>query len=240
MLSLKKVLPIMAINAVCLLILAGLGHGEERYIVDTITVSLREGPGPQYKVIKTLQTGQSFEVLEAQNEFVRVRTPEGQEGWLQERFTNSRPPDKLLIKDLNDKIGLLTAQNEQLAARLAGQQIPPPLDSQPGEKSPGQTSSEESAEVKRLQTELAETTRQFKQLEAASADVLQVMEENDRLKTEVSSMQNSITQLQQANSKLADRQKIYWFIAGSGVFLLGWLIGKLSFRRQRHHSSLTL
>ncbi len=243
MLSLNKLLPIMTITAVCLLMMTGLVHGEERYIVDTITVTLREGPGPQYKVVKTLQTGQSFDVLETQNEFIRVRTRSGEEGWLQDRYTDTRPPDTILVKDLNEKISLLTAQNEQLSANLANltvQQSDTSADSQAGKESTEQTSAKESSEVKRLQAELAETTKQFKQLETAAADVLQIMEENDKLKAESSSMQKNMAQLQQANAALADRQEVYWFLAGSGVFFLGWMIGKISFRRQRHQSSLTL
>lgn len=239
----KRIVAILTINAFCLLTIAGLAQGEERYIVDTITVSLREGAGPQYKVIKTLQTGQAFEVLETQGEFVRVRTKEGEEGWLQERFTNARPPDRLTIKDLNEKVSLLTAQNEQLTANLAqlnGQQTANPVDATPGKEAPEQSTTNESAEAKRLQTALDDATRKFKELETASADVLQIMEENDKLKAELSAKQSSIAQLQQANDSLEDQQKIYWFIAGGGVFLLGWIIGKISIRRQRHHSSLTL
>jgi len=239
----KRIQAIMTINAFCLLMLAGLVQGEERYIVDTITVSLREGAGPQYKVVKTLQTGQSFEVLETQGEFVRVRTKEGEEGWLQERFTNARPPDRLTIKDLNEKVSLLTAQNEQLTANLAhlnGQQPSTPVDAPLAKEAPEQSTANESTEVKRLQTALDDATRKFKELETASADVLQIMEENDKIKTELSAKQSSIAQLQQANDALEDQQKIYWFIAGGGVFLLGWIIGKISIRRQRHHSSLTL
>lgn len=239
----KKNLAIMAINAFFLLMIASLVQGEERYIVDTITVSLREGAGPQYKVIKTLQTGQAFEALETKGEFVRVRTKGGEEGWLQERFTDTRPPDTVLIKDLNEKISLLTAQNEQLTANLAhldGQQTANPVEPLLGKESPEQPTANESAEVKRLQAALDVSALKFKELETAASDVLQIMEENDKLKAELSSTQYTIAQLQQANAALDDRQKLYWFIAGAGVFLLGWIIGKISIRRQRHHSSLTL
>ena len=229
--KLKKLLIIPAINAVCLFLLMGLVHAEERYIADTIVVSLREGPGPQYNVIKTLQTGQSFEVLERRNNFIRVRTKDGDEGWLQDQFTSTRPPSKNKGSD-EARPPLTTPQNAPPLATA--------VDSQPGKEYADQAMDNESPEVKKLQIELAEMTERFKQLENDSQDVLQIKTENGQLKKELATIQESLAQVQQANATLASRENIYWFLSGGGVFLLGMMLGRISFRRQRHHSSLTL
>ncbi len=212
---------------------------EQRYIADTIVVSLREGPGSDFKAIKTLQTGQSFEVLETKNYFVRVRTTDGDEGWIPDRYTVDTPPNALMVKDLNEQISDLTAQNEELLAKsermadqLAGKGIP--LQSE----APPPTAASESAEIKRLENELAEANKRYTQLEDDAKDVLPITTERDRLQQELKATQESLATLQQAKPSLGSRENIYWFLAGGGVFLLGWIIGKVSCRRPRH--SLTL
>ena len=224
---LKKILKVQAISAVCLLLLANLIHAEERYISDSIIVSLREGPGPQYNVIKTLRTGQSFEVVETRNNFIRVRTKDGDMGWLQAQFTSSKPSSA-------------TKEATPPVERKQAQPSPPVTVSQPQQNTPEPTTNEESVEVKRLQTELAEITKQFSELEDASQSVLLIEAENDRMKKELATMQDTLAQLKQENSTLASREEIYWFLAGAGIFFLGMLIGRISIRRKRHQSSLTL
>ena len=243
MLNLTKILGILKINVVCLLLITSLVHAEERQLVNSITVSLREGPGAQYKIIKTLPGDQSFEVLETLNDFIRIRTKDGTEGWLQERSTQTRPLEVTTAKDLSEKVDALgTKQGEKLTSssgRLTAQHSDASIDSQPRKEVTEQPSVRESAEVKKLQFELGEMTKRFEQLEATSADEQQLKIENDRLKTELATMQATMSQLQQANTSLAKNQNIYWFLAGSAVLFLGWLIGRTTIRRQRH-SSLTL
>jgi SH3 domain protein len=231
--NLKKLLITTSFALACLLSLAGHALAEQRYIVDTIVVSLREGPGSQFKFIKTLKTGQSFEVLETKNDYVRVRTADGDEGWLQKQFTDTNPPNATAVKDLNDKINTLKAQNVELTAQLAHKGQTSTTDSKG--LTPG---SEETTEIKKLQDDLAEMTKRYNQLEIDAKDVLKISTERNRLQATLTSMQKNLAELQQENTLLANRQTIYWFLAGGGVLLLGWMLGRISFRRQRH--SLTL
>jgi len=237
----KKLPTIIQVIMACLLLGAGVAPAaEQRYIVDTLVVSLREGPGPHFKAVKTLQTGQSFEVLETKDDFVRVRTAEGDEGWVQSQYTDSRPPNAVMVKELNEKISALTAQNvqllaksERLTAQLSDQGLTPPSEQSAA------ASTNDAAEIRRLEDELAELTKRYTQLEADAKDVLPVTKERDRLHQELAAAHESVTKLQRATAALTTRQNIYWFLAGSGVFMLGWMVGRgSSSRRQR--PSLTL
>lgn len=228
----KRLPTIPILTLACLLGWASLGHAEQRYIADTIVVSLREGPGSQFKVIKPLKTGQSFEVLENRNDYLRVRTPEGDEGWIKDQFTDTKPPNAFLANDLNEQITTLTAQNERLTAQLAGKGLVPHSEV----ATPALP--EESIDIKKVRSDLAELTTRYAQLEADAKDILPITKERERLQKELSAMQESLAALRAENASLAYGRKIYWFLAGGGVFLLGWIIGRLSFRRPRH--SLTL
>lgn len=220
-----------------LFLAAAIVPAEQRYIVDTVHVSLREGPGSAFKAIKTLQTGQSFEVLESRNGYVRVRTEEGDEGWVPNQYTDDNPPDAILVKQLNDQIKALTEQNEQLltkterlADQLAGTEVSAQTDPS--------AQANESAEIKRLESELAELTNRYNQLAADAEDIMPIAAARDQLQEELKRTQESLATLQQEKPLLGSRENIYWFLAGSGVFLLGWMVGKVSCRRPRH--SLTL
>ena len=196
---------------------------EQRYIVDNIVVSLRQGPGPQYKVLKTLQTGQSFEVLETKDGFSRVRTSDGVEGWVQEQFTSPNPPSEniKLINELNETIKKLKAENEGLTK--TGQAV-----AQDGD----------SATVQGLRAALAASNQRYQQLESEAQDVVSLKTEKERSQTQAAAAQVTVVRLTAENQALRKRQTILWFLAGAGVLLLGWLIGRASHRRQRH--SLTL
>lgn len=226
MLEIKKILIIFPPLLACLLTSALPALSEQRYVVDTIVVSLREGPGPQYKPIKTVQTGQAMELIESKNNFIRVRTADGDVGWLPSQYATSQPTSADLVKELQGKINALSAQNEQLSAQITGKE--PPVES--GEN--------QFSGLKKLQEKLDQMTEQYNLLEADAKDIIQIRDENIRLRSEVATLKTSLKQLQDSKKYDAISKNIYWFLAGGAVFLIGFITGKISFRRQRH--SLTL
>lgn len=243
MLNLKKICLFFKISMVSLLLIASLANAEDRQSVNAITVSLREGPGSQYKIVKSLPSDQSFEVLETVNDFIRIRTKDGTEGWLQDRTADAQAPEVIIDKNPNEKVDVPgSKQSDKLSltsGRVTAQHPDASIDSLPRKEFSEQPSAKELMEIKKLQTELAEMTKQFEQLKADSEDAQQFTTENDKLKAELSAVQISMAQLQQTNISLAKNQNIFWFLAGGAVFFLGWLIGRSTIRRQRH-SSLTL
>ena len=62
----------------------GLSHHEYMYVSAPET-SLRDRVATMYNKVGTVHNGDRLEVLEKQRRFLRVRTPAGQEGWIEER-----------------------------------------------------------------------------------------------------------------------------------------------------------
>lgn len=62
----------------------GLEHHEYMYVSASET-SLRDRVATMYNKMGTVQNGERVEVLEKQRRFLRVRTANGQEGWIEER-----------------------------------------------------------------------------------------------------------------------------------------------------------
>ncbi|NWG03016.1 MAG: SH3 domain-containing protein [Syntrophaceae bacterium] len=55
------------------------------------TVSLREGPGTNFKSIAEIKKGTALEILEEKEQWIRVRLEDGQEGWIGKATTSENP-----------------------------------------------------------------------------------------------------------------------------------------------------
>lgn len=68
-------------------------------------------------------------------------------------------------------------------------------------------------------------TQELNQLQAISGNALTLNEENQTLKTNQMRLETEIEALKQQNASLEDSTTRNWFITGTGVMLLGLLIG---------------
>lgn len=234
-------------QTLCLCMLAALlllpcaSLAQTRYIIDTLVVSLRESPDQNSRSIKSLKTGESFTVIDEQDNFIKVATADGMQGWLPKQYTVPTPPNALLVQEMKDKITKVEAANKLLVATNTS------LSEQLGQRGEEivalkkeietlQTS--EQSDLIRLTEELNEAKASHDALVAESQEIIQTKQERDQLKNEVISLRDKATRLEKENSTIVDRQSMYWFLSGGGVFFLGWLIGKSTLRRQK--SSLTI
>lgn len=55
------------------------------------TVSLREGPGTNFKSIAEIKKGTALEIIEEKEQWLRVRLEDGQEGWIGKATTSENP-----------------------------------------------------------------------------------------------------------------------------------------------------
>ena len=86
-----------------------------RYVRDFIVITLRSGMGDEYKVIGNLTTDERVEVLQEEEDFLRVRTEKGEEGWVRSQYITKNVPKFIII-------GRLRSENERLKASLASLQ----------------------------------------------------------------------------------------------------------------------
>jgi len=216
-------------------------QAETRYIGDTLIVTLRDGPDNTFRTLKTVRTGTPLTVLDKQGAYLKVKTDDGIIGWVARQYTVSEPPSMLLVPKLKDKINQLTASNKQLnnnikelKEKLA--QRDTKFHTAHQEILDNLAASQE--EAKKLKQELEKTTGQYNDLLAQSKNVIQVRRERDQFKKSNSLLKNKVATLEQENNAMANSQVIYWFLAGGGVFLVGWMIGKTSLKRKKTSLSL--
>lgn len=223
--------------AVVLLVLPRPGVAETRYVSDQLVIALRAQPDTAQPAIATLKTDTPLEVLAEQGKFLRVRTPEGREGYVLARYVTSQTPRSLEIARLQQERDALQKKLADLeAARQAAEDEAARAEGLP----PGETAATLESRIAALEQDLAESraklqtvTRDYQALQKEAADVVNLASERQRLQTQNEKLLTEMDGLREENSALLRNGMIRWFLAGGGVFLVGWLAGKLSRKKRR-------
>lgn len=197
---------------------------ETRYVTDQLTLTLRRGMGEEYKILKLLRTGNPVEVLEEYDDYLKVRTEDGTEGYVLKRYITSETPKSILIARLEK-------EKERLAAALEKERS--------GQTDLGKDLAAVRAEADGLrkqsaemEKELAAARNSYQDLREKSENVVQLAAEHAQLQAENAQLAAEVEKLREENADLFVDAMIKWFLAGGGVFLGGWIVGKIS-RRKR-------
>ena len=215
----------------------GPAHADRRYVSDMLIITLREGQGREYKKIRTLKTGTPIEVLEESERYLRVRTQEGEEGWVAKQYISSEIPKPLIIEGLKQETNRLGARVEELEKRqaLLLDQLKDAERSHDAKVKELEKNAENyRQEVSRTTMELKQITENYNTLLDQSKNVLELTSEHDRLQEENAQLDTEVARLNQENARLRRTAMLRWFLAGAGVFLIGLIAGRIS-RRKKYY-----
>jgi SH3 domain protein len=200
------------------------------YVSDVLVISIRSGPGKSYKIIKTINSGAAMTLLEDQGEFVKVRTSENIEGWVAKFYTSSEIPKPLIISRLQTDLKRMEAEAEKFA--LQTESLTEGIVEISGQKSSNEL------KVKALTEELLGLKEKHDSILTQSNSIVKTTQERDQLKQELKRISQKLERIEKENDTLSDLKMIYWFLAGAGTFLLGWIMGKLSRKNQKRTLSI--
>jgi len=196
-----------------------------QYVSDKLQITLRSGQGDQYRILKMLKTGTPVEILEeAKGGYVFVRTPDGTEGWVQNQFLTTETPKPIVIARLEKERERLREQVEQFKTRQA--ELTTELENVRRERAGGD------AAIADLQKDLDKVRAEYSDLQAKSANVVELAAERDRLEVKSARIETEVEQLRQENENILFTGAVKWFVAGGGVLLAGWIIGKTSRKKK--------
>lgn len=201
---------------------AASGFAESMYVTDVIKLTLRSGPSTEYKILAVLESGQQVEVLEPGEEWSLVRLANEKEGYMLSRYLIAEPTNNVRLEQLQAKHKALTEQaatllEENTQLREENQNLKAALDT--SEKS------------------LSKIDSDFKELKAGSAEYITLKSQYKKVSEQLAEQTNKAQKLDEELSKVELNQYIKWFLAGSGVLLVGFIVG-FSARRQRRRPSL--
>ncbi|MGB5748367.1 MAG: TIGR04211 family SH3 domain-containing protein [Desulfobacterales bacterium] len=192
------------------------------YVTDILKVTLRTGPSIDNKIIKMIESGQKVEVVEPGQEWSLVRIFDGQEGWILSRYLIPNETDKFKLKRL-------ISEHSNLKTKF---------------RTTFEENSKLKTENKKLSSALAATEKaltqvrnDYESLKASSAEFLTLKSNFKKTSTKLSEQTKRADELEKKVEKLTFSNYIRWFLAGSGVLFVGFILG-ISTKRQRRQSSL--
>jgi SH3 domain protein len=209
---------------------------ETRYVVDELIITLRAGKSSNHKILKSLTTGTPLEVLgEEDDTYVKVRTPDGVEGYVLRQYISTNPPKKQVIAELKRQNASLQKKIQSLEEAKSN------MESQLGtiEEGYDKKFSEMNSMSADMQQNLEQAlnsersmSEKYNTLLAQAENVVEIVAERDQLLQQNKKLNADVTLLTTKNDKLSDSRMIKWFLAGGGVFFFGWIIGKISKKKR--------
>jgi len=136
-----------------LALLPMLAAAETAYVTDVLKLGLYEAEDTSGRAFRTLDSGQSMEILIRTNNYANVRLPDGTEGWVKAAYLVDDKPARLIVEET-------AAERDALAAELDEAK---------------QAFAEPAATIDALR---AETSSLTIQLETAQGEITALQEEN--------------------------------------------------------------
>jgi SH3 domain protein len=207
----------------CMMCFSAFGYAQSMYVTDVLKLTLRSGPGTEYKILAVVESGQPIDVLESGEEWSRVKLANGKEGYVLTRYLLPDPTHSVRLEQLQIKHKALTDQ----AAVLLEENT---------------RFKEENKKLKAavLSNEkmIKNLSNDYKKLKAESAEFLNLKSKYKKASMQLAQQTKRAETLDKELSGVEKNQYIKWFLAGSGVLLVGFLVGFAAKRGRRRPSLL--
>ncbi len=202
---------------------------ETYYVNDELVITMRSGESTQNQIIRTLKSGTKLEILETNKDsgYSLARTAGGTEGWVLTRYLTRTPIAK-------DRLAAAEKKSSQLEKELAE------LKTQFKETSESRAALDQSSN--QLSSENKKLAKELEQIRGISSNAITLNNDNKTLREKMIHLETELQAMEQQNSVLRDRSARDWFITGTGVTILGILIGliipKIRFQRKSNWNEL--
>ena len=191
---------------------------ETLYVSEVREITLRTGPGAEYKITSMVKSGTPMTVLEKMDDWTQVQLSDGKEGWVLTQFLQSKVPDAIALEKLQKKYSALSNEAETLKNenRALGDQV-----------------ATLTADLETCRQEHAALTGNYETLKSDSSDFLSLQSTH---KTTVKELAAEKEKTDKLEDELNDK-RLTWIIAGASILLIGIILGFV-LKPQRRRSSL--
>ncbi len=198
-------------------------------IANDTEVTVHRAPGNEYKTLARLQNGEKVTSLEESGDWVKVRTAADKEGWILKRYLSDAPSADEVFSLPPTGIGHTSEQ-----AATPNKSVPlgeQNLKSTPPETNPLPVDNSHAQKSANINTPLPPEPKKHdepdQKVKGTSAPDLSTEEITKKLAA-----------LTIENKELREDKQLQWFLAGGGVFVLGWIFGFLSCKARNRKPSL--
>ena len=183
---------------------------DTQYVTDQQFVPLRSGPSNQNRIVhRGIPSGTKLVVQEVQDEYSRITTERGTEGWIRTQYLMQEVPARQQLKALQ-------AMRDRLQAQLQA------TESTSSELQ--QQFAQTSALLAEREETLAQTTSELTEIKRLSANAIALDSQNRELVQGAEVLNSRIEVLEADNRRLLDSADGEAFINGALAVLLGVII----------------
>ena len=218
----KKLYKQILFLGIVLMFFSANGLAETMYVTDRLKLTLRSGPSLEHKILAVIESGQQIELLEPGEDWSLVRTAGEKEGYVLTRYLLPEPTHNVRLEKLQSKHKALMQQaatllEENTRFKKEGRKLKSTLDV--NEKA-----------LNKLRVD-------YEKLKAGSAEYIELKEKFKTVSGQLAEQTKRAEALDEELRSIEINQYIKWFLAGSGVLLVGFIVG-FSVRKQRRRPSL--
>lgn len=211
-------------------LLATIAEAETLYVIDELKIGLHESASISSPILKLIPSGTELNVIERKDDLIKVKDPEGINGWINSKYLVTNKPGKARVNELEKEIELLksstimtngaTDEQKDLAQQLNSERL-------------------KSGELQAHLTDLKAKIANVDNSDQFLADIEQLTQENEQLRSQLESSGIEVQQAEpnsNANSLSLHGLKEY-LIAFGIILIIGMLIGVFLldyFNRRRH------
>ena len=187
---------------------AATAQAATKYVSDELSINLRRGAGNEFRITELLNAGEKLEVLDSANGWSRIRTSEGEVGFVLSRFLSD-------TASARDQVAQFKRQSDEFKEENAA------LKKELSEVLEG--SSELGKLKKDLVAENETLKQQLERIKNASANAVRISSENQKFREQILSMESEVERLRHENKSLESRRE--GMKIGAMVLVAGILIG---------------
>jgi len=199
-------------------------------IANDTEVTVHRAPGNEYKTLARLQNGEKITSLEESGDWVKIRTATDKEGWILKRYLSDAP-------SADEAFTLPPTGGDHTSEQAAAPDKSVPLGEQNLKAAPPEPKPlppDNSHAQKQANTNTPIPPSEPEELKKPE----QKVEDTNPLDLSSEEITQKMAILTQENKELREDKQIHWFLAGGGVFILGWIFGFLSSKARKRKPSL--
>ena len=208
---------------------------DTRYVSDKLIISVRDGQNQDDNVLGYIRTGTAVDVLEEKGRYLRIKTEDGLEGWVQAQYIISEKPNARIIEDLRNEINDLNkkiefSKNEQ--GSLSDKLLVTKQIYEVRIRELEQELNINQKNTAKAKNELIELNKKYKKLLSNSENADELIRKLEKSKKLDSKLKTEISNLKKDSQNPLKSSIIKPFLAGAGVFFVGFILGGLARRKK--------
>jgi SH3 domain protein len=184
---------------------------------------MRTGPGTDRKIISLVQSGKALEIIEKGEEWSMVRTLNGKEGWVLNRYLTASQPCAMVLDRVRQDYDVLAAKFEDMKTKF---------DELNAQKKVTD------ADLSQSQQDRDELSAAYETLRKESSEFLKLKKRHQEVASDLETERTRSAKLDEENLQMKRNRIIQWVLTGGGIMLVGFFIGLFSSSRRKQRSSL--